>query len=131
MPTSLPIGLARTWEIARMELDEAQVNLDQARDRELIARQNLINSINGYADRKLSSRENDVLKLLRVQLTNKEIAARMNITVRCVKFHVSNILEKFDVKNRFDLYRKVTYGNVNHEAASRTDSSPIPIRAAS
>jgi hypothetical protein len=35
--------------------------------------------------------------------TNKEIASSLNVSVRTVKFHVSVLLEKFDVRSRVDL----------------------------
>ena len=35
--------------------------------------------------------------------TNNEIAERLFITVRTVKFHVSNILRKFDAKSRAEV----------------------------
>jgi predicted ArsR family transcriptional regulator len=37
---------------------------------------------------------------------NKEIASRLNITVRTVKFHVSSLLSKFGVENRNELARR-------------------------
>jgi DNA-binding NarL/FixJ family response regulator len=51
----------------------------------------------------LSSRENDVLDCLLENLSNKEIASRLNISERTVKFHVSNLLGKFGVQRRADL----------------------------
>ena len=51
----------------------------------------------------LSRREQDVLELLLQNLANKEIAARLNISERTVKFHVSNLLAKFSVQRRADL----------------------------
>jgi DNA-binding NarL/FixJ family response regulator len=51
----------------------------------------------------LSRREQDVLELLLQNLANKEIAGRLNISERTVKFHVSNLLAKFSVQRRADL----------------------------
>lgn len=51
----------------------------------------------------LSQRERDVLPLLLENLANKEIASRLNISERTVKFHVSNLLSKFGVERRADL----------------------------
>ena len=39
---------------------------------------------------------------------NKEIASRLNITVRTVKFHISSLLNKFGVENRMELARRAT-----------------------
>jgi len=52
---------------------------------------------------RLSPREMQVLDLLLDNLSNKEIASRMKIAERTVKFHVSNVLTKFGVNRRADL----------------------------
>ena len=51
----------------------------------------------------ISRRERDVLDLLLDNLSNKEIAARLFVSERTVKFHVSNLLSKFGVQRRADL----------------------------
>ena len=51
----------------------------------------------------LSRRENEVLGLLLENLSNKEIASRLQISSRTAKFHVSNLLAKYGVKKRADL----------------------------
>lgn len=51
----------------------------------------------------LSRRERDVLDALLENLSNKEIATKLNISERTVKFHVSNVLAKFGVRRRADL----------------------------
>lgn len=51
----------------------------------------------------LSRREQEVLDSLLENLSNKEIASRLNIAERTVKFHVSNLLSKFGVRRRADL----------------------------
>jgi DNA-binding NarL/FixJ family response regulator len=51
----------------------------------------------------LSTRETQVLDRLLENLSNKEIAAKLNISERTVKFHVSNVLTKFGVGRRADL----------------------------
>lgn len=52
---------------------------------------------------RLSPRERQVLECLRANLSNKEIARKLNISERTAKFHVANLLAKFDVKRRADL----------------------------
>ncbi len=51
----------------------------------------------------LSRREKEVHDLLMENLSNKEIAARLTMSERTVKFHVSNLLSKHRVKRRADL----------------------------
>jgi len=51
----------------------------------------------------LSQREREVHELLMENLSNKEIAGRLNVSERTVKFHVSNLLGKHGVKRRADL----------------------------
>jgi DNA-binding NarL/FixJ family response regulator len=51
----------------------------------------------------LSRREQEVLEVLLENLANKEIASKLNISERTVKFHVSNLLSKFGVRRRADL----------------------------
>src|SRR5215472_11503348 len=58
------------------------------------------------SDIKLSPPERAVLDGVVQELTNKEIAARLNVSVRTVKFHVSSLLAKFDAPNRVVLGRQ-------------------------
>jgi len=51
----------------------------------------------------ISRREREVLDLLLDNLSNKEIANRLFVCERTVKFHVSNLLDKFGVRRRADL----------------------------
>lgn len=48
----------------------------------------------------LTRREEEVLKLIAEGLFNKEIAAKLDISERTVKNHVSNIFKKIDVSDR-------------------------------
>ncbi len=48
----------------------------------------------------LTPSELDVLRLLNAERTNAEIAEYLNITIRTVKFHTSNILKKLSSQNR-------------------------------
>ena len=51
----------------------------------------------------LSSREQDMLRLLLDRKTNAEIADALSISENTVKFHVRNLLQKTGCKNRNDL----------------------------
>ncbi len=58
------------------------------------------------SSRQLSRRQQEVFDGVVDNLANKEIAARLNISERTVKFHVSALLAKFHVRGRVDLMRK-------------------------
>jgi DNA-binding NarL/FixJ family response regulator len=51
----------------------------------------------------ITVREREVLDALLKNQANKEIADKLNISERTVKFHVSSLLEKFSVRRRADL----------------------------
>lgn len=51
----------------------------------------------------LSKREREVLALILRGMRNGEIAEALGLTVRTVKYHVTNILEKTDAANRLQL----------------------------
>jgi NarL family two-component system response regulator YdfI len=48
----------------------------------------------------LTGREIEILQLLALGLTNKQIAVRLKISTHTVKFHVSSIFGKFGTTNR-------------------------------
>lgn len=54
----------------------------------------------------LSPRQTEILLSVIRNRANKEIASKLNITVRTVKFHISSLLNKFGVDNRADLARR-------------------------
>jgi DNA-binding CsgD family transcriptional regulator len=61
---------------------------------------------------KISPREHEVLTGVVQNLANKEIAAKLNVSERTVKFHVSSLLIKFGVTNRVELSREVIFGRI-------------------
>jgi DNA-binding CsgD family transcriptional regulator len=78
----------------------------------------------------ISRREREVLDLLLDNLSNKEIASRLFVAERTVKFHVSHLLSKFKVQRRADLIvlwmqqHRNTYTWLAH-AADNNISMPI------
>lgn len=54
----------------------------------------------------LSARQKEILHSVLCNRANKEIASKLNITVRTVKFHISTLLEKFDAANRAELAQR-------------------------
>ncbi|MFC8075828.1 LuxR C-terminal-related transcriptional regulator [Streptomyces sp. NPDC057307] len=51
----------------------------------------------------LTSRESEVLQLVRRGMANKEIARRLGLSEKTIKFHVSNVLAKAHVESRAQL----------------------------
>jgi|GEM_PF-2923513 len=70
-----------------------------------------------FAGVELSPREHEVLKELLNHRVNKEIAERLSISVRTVKFHVSSLLAKFGVSSRWDLVQRARHMLHTHEVA--------------
>jgi two-component system nitrate/nitrite response regulator NarP len=50
--------------------------------------------------RQLSQKEREVLEALSKGLTNKELARQLGISMNTVKFHLSNLYDKLEVRNR-------------------------------
>ena len=48
----------------------------------------------------LSRKEHVILEALSKGLTNRELASELDISINTVKFHLSNLYDKLDVKNR-------------------------------
>ncbi len=71
----------------------------------------------------ISQRQQEVLRSVLQHLSNKEIAARLNLAERTVKFHISALLHKFRVTNRMRLMQKA--GDILL-AADRASSDKIP-----
>jgi DNA-binding CsgD family transcriptional regulator len=70
----------------------------------------------------LSPRQREVLHSVINNRANKEIASKLNITVRTVKFHISTLLSKFGAESRAELARRAT-GLVR--SAVLEDESPL------
>ena len=68
----------------------------------------------------LSLRQDQVLAGITQNLSNKEIALKLNISERTVKFHVSALLQKFDVRGRVDLMLEAA-NILPHEAVHPRD----------
>lgn len=61
----------------------------------------------------LSPRENEVLSMILAGLLNKQIADKLDITVRTVEVHRANILEKMDARNAVELARLISFTEQN------------------
>jgi DNA-binding CsgD family transcriptional regulator len=67
---------------------------------------------------KVSRREQEVLDCILQSLANKEIAAKLNVAERTVKFHVSSLLAKFGVTDRVALSREASLGRLPANSSS-------------
>lgn len=72
----------------------------------LDAVEEIIPSLVGTAPHALPPRQHAVLRLLGEGLTNKEIAARLNISPATVKIHVSRLIDTLGAANRTDAVSK-------------------------
>jgi DNA-binding CsgD family transcriptional regulator len=61
---------------------------------------------------KVSRREQEVLDCILQGCANKEIACKLNVAERSVKFHVSSLLAKFGVTDRVALSREASLGRM-------------------
>jgi DNA-binding CsgD family transcriptional regulator len=75
------------------------------------------------AEVKLTPSERSVLQGIARKLSNKEIAAKLNLSVRTVKFHVSSLLSKFDVPNRAALGRRIAVSRISLSAKGVLDAA--------
>jgi len=53
----------------------------------------------------LTAREADVLRLIALGYVNKEVAARLNLSIKTVEAHRSNAMNKMGMKSRVDIVR--------------------------
>jgi DNA-binding NarL/FixJ family response regulator len=94
LPRALPLVAAGGFWVPRTVLSrfvDSILNTTQGR------------RLRGDSPAELSRREQEVLNGLLENLANKEVADRLHISERTVKFHVSNLLAKFGVRRRADL----------------------------
>jgi DNA-binding NarL/FixJ family response regulator len=57
------------------------------------------------ADRTVSDRESEVLRLIAWGHSNKEIAAQMGLSVKTIEAHKANAMRKLDMRSRIDIVR--------------------------
>jgi len=79
---------------------------------------------------KISPREREVLEGLLQYQANKEIAARLNLTERTVKFHVSSLLAKFGVRDRGQLIREAALDSLARNPSAPPTLFGFPVRDA-
>lgn len=62
----------------------------------------------GFGNAMLTERENQVLRLLAVGMSNREIGRRLVISEATVKFHVRNLRDKLEVRRRTEIVYTAT-----------------------
>jgi|SRR5215213_3589643 len=62
-------------------------------------------SLRGTKKSDLTDREAEVLRMIAWGYSNKEIAARMDISVKTVEAHKANAMQKMDMRSRIDIVR--------------------------
>jgi DNA-binding CsgD family transcriptional regulator len=67
---------------------------------------------------KVSRREQEVLDCVLQGCANKEIASKLNVAERTVKFHVSSLLAKFGVADRVALSREASLSRMPSHSSS-------------
>jgi two-component system nitrate/nitrite response regulator NarL len=66
----------------------------------------------GVVAHKLTPREREILKLLQSSMTNQQIARALDLQLSTVKNHVHNVLTKFGVSRRTEVYSAaVSFGD--------------------
>lgn len=64
--------------------------------------------LRGFGGAMLTERENQVLRLLAVGMSNREIGLRLMISEATVKFHVRNLRDKLEVRRRTEIVYTAT-----------------------
>lgn len=70
----------------------------------------------------LSNAENSVIDLIMAGYDNKEIADKLCIGIKTVKFHLGNIYKKLDIKNRNQLFLKIQEMRVDDRKKSNASA---------
>jgi DNA-binding NarL/FixJ family response regulator len=71
----------------------------------------------------LTTREQQIVRLMMEGLTNKAIGELLGISERTVKFHASNILQKCHVENRRDLVVRLRKQELFALSSAKTSSA--------
>ncbi len=80
-------------------------------------------SLNPWAAAGVSAREADVLRLLAEGLTNKDIAARLDLSPRTVEKHVESLLRKVGARSRTELATRLTSAGWSPQPGAQTTTT--------
>lgn len=93
------------WATLRSEIEALSDKLSGLKGREYILRCDILTLLR-QTKSDLTPREQEVLRQVQLGLGNKEIAWNLHISERTVKYHVTSLLRKFEVRDRIGLLRK-------------------------
>src|SRR5207245_11037036 len=79
---------------------------------------------------RLTPREREILSLVAIGYTNREIAERFSLSGDTVKHHLSNIFDKVGASNRVELTLFAVHHGLPNCAASTPACWPAPARSA-
>jgi DNA-binding NarL/FixJ family response regulator len=72
-------------------------------------------ALRGEVKGTLSERESEVLRLIALGYSNKEIAARLELSVKTIEVHKANAMRKLDLNSRIDLVRYAVFQGWLHD----------------
>ncbi|HEY0429999.1 MAG TPA: response regulator transcription factor [Pyrinomonadaceae bacterium] len=98
---SAPTELIRAIRI----ISEGNSYLDPALTNKLFGGYASRSVLRGERKGDLTDREAEVLRMIAWGYSNKEIAAKMNISVKTVEAHKANAMRKLDIRSRIDIVR--------------------------
>lgn len=90
-------------EIEQMKVDLESYSQTVHHDEKFVDPQSTFSNFD-----KLTDRQKDLVKLLAEGFSNKEIAEKLFITESTVKYHIKNIYSILDLRDRKDLFKKMS-----------------------
>ena len=91
----------KTFEAENNAMKEELLKFSKTQFSAAVPKNTILNS------KLLNERQSNLLKLMSEGFSNKEIAEKLFISENTVKYHIKNIYEILDLKNRNDLFRKL------------------------
>lgn len=74
----------------------------------------------------LTGREAEVAEMVSTGLSNKEVADQLFVTEKTVKFHLTNIYKKLEVKNRMKLMALAVSWGIAFNFSTEPEPIPTP-----
>ena len=85
-----------------------------------------INCIKAYLQQKgLSKRESEVVILVVQGLTNKQVADRLCVAEKTVKFHLTNVYKRMKISRRSEIIWSLPLAEFMEKAKTRESNAPV------